>query len=145
VFQEVDETLKQKLSKLMFEGPGEELNPDREHAAGADGTFLACWRVLEAEGVSTSKSRAIVAAGHSLGEYSALCAVGAFSIPARAAAEAARPVPCKKRFLLQGAMAALLGADRPSAEEICAEAAVNPEGQKEVVEPANDNGGGQVG
>jgi [acyl-carrier-protein] S-malonyltransferase len=101
--------------------------------------------VLESEGGIDIKSRAIVAAGHSLGEYSALCAVGAFSI-----ADTARLLKLRGQSMQkavppgQGAMAALLGAEMAQAEEICAEAALNPEGKKEVVEPANDNGGGQV-
>ena len=106
---------------------------------------LAVLRVLETEGKLDIKSRAIVAAGHSLGEYSALCAVGAFTV-----ADAARLLKLRGQSMQkavpagEGAMAALLGADMAQAEAICAEAALNEEGQKEVVEPANDNGGGQV-
>jgi [acyl-carrier-protein] S-malonyltransferase len=145
VFQEVDETLKQKLSKLMFEGPGEELTLTENTQPALMAHSLAVLRVLEAEGGFDIKSRAIVAAGHSLGEYSALCAVGAFSIPGTARLLKLRGQSMQKAVPPgEGAMAALLGADMAQAEEICAEAAVNPEGQKEVVEPANDNGGGQV-
>ena len=145
VFQEVDEVLKQNLSRLMFEGPGEELILTENTQPALMAHSLAVLRVLEAEGGFDIKSRAIVAAGHSLGEYSALCAVGAFTI-----ADAARLLKLRGQSMQkavpagEGAMAALLGADMAQAEEICAEAAVNPEGQKEVVEPANDNGGGQV-
>jgi [acyl-carrier-protein] S-malonyltransferase len=145
VFQEVDETLKQKLSKLMFEGPGEELTLTENTQPALMAHSLAVLRVLEAEGGFDIKSRAIVAAGHSLGEYSALCAVGAFTV-----SDAARLLKLRGQTMQkavpagQGAMAALLGANMEQAEEICTEATTNPEGQKEVVEPANDNGGGQV-
>jgi [acyl-carrier-protein] S-malonyltransferase len=145
VFQEVDDTLQQKLSRLMFEGPGEELILTENTQPALMAHSLAVLRVLEAEGGIDIKSRAIVAAGHSLGEYSALCAVGAFTI-----AEAARLLKLRGQSMQKavpagvGAMAALLGADMAQAEAICAEAAVGPEGQQEVVEPANDNGGGQV-
>jgi len=145
VFQEVDETLKQSLSRLMFEGPGEELVLTENTQPALMAHSLAVLRVLETEGKLDIKSRAIVAAGHSLGEYSALCAVGAFTV-----ADAARLLKLRGQSMQkavpagEGAMAALLGADMAQAEAICAEAAPNEEGQKEVVEPANDNGGGQV-
>jgi [acyl-carrier-protein] S-malonyltransferase len=145
VFQEVDETLKQKLSRLMFEGPGEELVLTENTQPALMAHSIAVLRVLETEGKLTIKSRAILAAGHSLGEYSALCAVGAFTV-----ADAARLLKLRGQSMQKavpagvGAMAALLGADMAQAEEICGEAAVNEEGQREVVEPANDNGGGQV-
>ena len=145
VFQEVDDTLNQKLSKLMFEGPGEELTLTENTQPALMAHSLAVLRVLESEGGIDIKSRAIVAAGHSLGEYSALCAVGAFSV-----ADAARLLKLRGQSMQkavpagEGAMAALLGADMAQAEEICAEAAVGPDGIKQCVEPANDNGGGQV-
>jgi [acyl-carrier-protein] S-malonyltransferase len=145
VFQEVDETLKQNLSKLMFEGPGEELILTENTQPALMAHSIAVLRVLETEGKVDIKSRAIVAAGHSLGEYSALCAVGAFTV-----AEAARLLKLRGQTMQkavpagQGAMAALLGAEMAQVEEICAEAATDPEGQKQVVEPANDNGGGQI-
>ncbi len=145
VFQEVDDTLNQKLSKLMFEGPGEELTLTENTQPALMAHSLAVLRVLELEGGVEIKSRAIVAAGHSLGEYSALCAVGAFTVADAARLLKRRGLSMQKAVPAgQGAMAALLGADMAQAEEICAEAAVNPEGQKEIVEPANDNGGGQV-
>jgi [acyl-carrier-protein] S-malonyltransferase len=145
IFQEVDDTLNQKLSKLMFEGPGEELILTENTQPALMAHSLAVLRVLELEGGVEIKSRAIVAAGHSLGEYSALCAVGAFTVADAARLLKRRGLSMQKAVPAgQGAMAALLGADMAQAEEICAEAAVNPEGQKEIVEPANDNGGGQV-
>src|SRR6204780_2526405 len=145
VFQEVDDTLNQKLSKLMFEGPGEELVLTENTQPALMAHSLAVLRVLETEGHISIKSKAIVAAGHSLGEYSALCAVGAFSI-----ADAARLLKLRGQVMQkavpagEGAMAALLGATMEQAREICEAAAPTPEGGKDVVEPANDNGGGQV-
>ena len=145
VFQEVDETLKQKLSKLMFEGPSEELTLTENTQPALMAHSLAVLRVLESEGKIDIKSRAIVAAGHSLGEYSALCAVGAFSIAGAARLLKQRGQSMQKAVPAgEGAMAALLGADMQQAEEICAEAAMAPDGTKQCVEPANDNGGGQV-
>src|ERR1700739_4195046 len=80
VFQEVDDTLKQKLSKLMFEGPAEELTLTENTQPALMAHSIAVLRVLEAKGGIDIKTRAIVAAGHSLGEYSALCAAGSFSV-----------------------------------------------------------------
>ena len=146
VFQEVDETLKQKLSKLMFEGPHEELTLTENTQPALMAHSLAVLRVLEREGGTTLQRKAVVVAGHSLGEYSALAAAGAFSVT-----DAARLLKLRGQSMQKavpagmGAMAALLGADMDQARAICAEAANNPEtGKNEVVEPANDNGGGQV-
>src|ERR1700761_6055064 len=146
VFQEVDDTLKQKLSKLMFEGPAEELILTENTQPALMAHSLAVLRVLEREGNTTLQRKALVVAGHSLGEYSALAAAGAFGVP-----DAARLLKLRGQAMQKsvpagvGAMAALLGADMAQAEAICAEAAADPEtGAKQVVEPANDNGGGQV-
>ncbi|MBS0640590.1 MAG: ACP S-malonyltransferase [Proteobacteria bacterium] len=146
VFEEVDETLKQKLSRLMFEGPAEELTLTENTQPALMAHSLAVLRVLEKEGGFTLQQKALVVAGHSLGEYSALAAAGAFDV-----ATAARLLKLRGQAMQKatpaglGAMAALLGAEMELAQEICAEAATVPETtQKEVVEPANDNGGGQV-
>jgi [acyl-carrier-protein] S-malonyltransferase len=146
VFQEVDDTLNQKLSKLMFEGPGEELTLTENTQPALMAHSLAVLRVLEREAGITVPTKALVVAGHSLGEYTALAAAGAFSIP-----DAARLLKLRGQSMQQavpagqGAMAALLGADMDQAREICAEAAPVPDtDQTEVVQPANDNGGGQV-
>ena len=146
VFQEIDETLKQKLSKLMFEGPHEELTLTENTQPALLAHSLAVLRVLEREGGTTLQRKALVVAGHSLGEYSALAAAGGFSVAA-----AARLLKLRGQAMQQavppgvGAMAALLGADMEQARRICAEAAVVPEAErKEIVQPANDNGGGQV-
>lgn len=148
VFEEVDEILKQKLSKLMFEGPGEDLTLTENAQPALMAMSLAVLRVLEKEGGFTLRQKAVVVAGHSLGEYSALAAAGAFSV-----SDAARLLKLRGQAMQKavpagtGAMAALLGAEMDLAREICAEAAPVPESDPpvtEVVEAANDNGGGQV-
>ncbi len=145
VFQEVDDTLEQKLSKLMFEGPPEELTLTENAQPALMAHSLAVLRVLETEGGFKLANRAVVVAGHSLGEYSALAAAGSFSIP-----EAARLLKLRGQAMQkavpagEGAMAALLGCELDLAREICAEAAIGPDGKKEVIDPANDNGGSQV-
>jgi [acyl-carrier-protein] S-malonyltransferase len=158
VFEEVDDVLRQKLTKLMFEGPGDELTLTENTQPALMAMSLAALRVLEKEGGFTLRQKAVVVAGHSLGEYSALAAAGAFSV-----ADAARLLKLRGQAMQQavppgaGAMAALIGADFALAQEICAEAAPIPVGESadgdaqertpgalEVIEPANDNGGGQV-
>lgn len=146
VFEEVDETLKQKLSKLMFEGPHEELTLTENTQPALMAHSLAVLRVLEREGGTSLQRKALVVAGHSLGEYSALAAAGAFSVTAAARLLKLRGQSMQKAVPAgMGAMAALLGADMDQARAICAEAGPVPEtGVLEVVQPANDNGGGQV-
>ncbi|HEY4043826.1 MAG TPA: ACP S-malonyltransferase [Rhodopila sp.] len=146
VFQEVDDTLKQKLSKLMFEGPAEELTLTENTQPALMAHSLAVLRVLEREGGINLRHKALVVAGHSLGEYSALAATGAFTVPTAASLLRLRGKAMQKAVPSGlGAMAALLGADMGQASEICAEAASDPEtGRTEIVQPANDNGGGQV-
>jgi len=148
VFQEVDETLKQKLSKLMFEGPAEDLTLTENTQPALMAMSLAVLRTLEREGGFSLRQKSVVVAGHSLGEYSALAAAGAFRV-----ADAARLLRLRGQAMQkavpagEGAMAALIGAEMALAEEICAEAAPVPDSEtneKQVVEPANDNGGGQV-
>ena len=146
VFEEVDETLKQKLSKLMFEGPAEELTLTENTQPALMAHSMAVLRVLEREGGTTLQRKAFVVAGHSLGEYTALAAAGAFSVR-----DAARLLKLRGQAMQKavpagvGAMAALLGADMDQAADICAEAARVPDtGKLDVVQPANDNGGGQV-
>ncbi|GAA0580224.1 ACP S-malonyltransferase [Craurococcus roseus] len=145
-FQEADEALKQKLSRLMFEGPPEELTLTANAQPALMAHSVAVLRVLEREGGFDLASRVALVAGHSLGEYSALTAARAFSLPT-----AARLLRLRGEAMQRatppgtGAMAALLGAEAEQALAICAEAATDPEtGEREVVEVANDNGGGQV-
>ncbi|WP_203072592.1 ACP S-malonyltransferase [Falsiroseomonas ponticola] len=146
VFQEVDDTLSQKLSKLMFEGPAEELTLTANAQPALMAVSLAVVRVLEKEGGFALRDRVALVAGHSLGEYAALAAAGTFSL-----ATAARLLRLRGEAMQQatppgtGAMAALLGAEFDQAAAICAAAAADPEtGKREVVEIANDNGGGQI-
>lgn len=146
VFEEVDETLGQKLSKLMFEGPAEDLILTENAQPALMAMSLGVLRVLESEGGFRLRDKAVVVAGHSLGEYSALAAAGSFTV-----AGAARLLRLRGEAMQRavppgaGAMAALIGLDLATAQAICDEAAPVPEtAQREVVEPANDNGGGQV-
>jgi [acyl-carrier-protein] S-malonyltransferase len=145
VFEEVDETLKQKLSQLMFEGPAEALMLTENAQPALMAHSLAVLRVLETEGGFRLADKAVVVAGHSLGEYSALAAAGSFSVADAAALLKLRGQAMQKAVPAgTGAMAALLGCELDLAREICAAAAPDPEGRAEVIDPANDNGGGQV-
>ena len=140
VFEEVDEALGQKLSSLMREGPEDQLTLTENAQPAIMANAIAVLRVLEREGGIALANMAPFVAGHSLGEYTALCAAGAFSLADTArllklrgqAMQAAVPVGI-------GAMCALLGADVAKAEAL-AEAAA--EGQ--VCTVANDNDPGQV-
>jgi [acyl-carrier-protein] S-malonyltransferase len=144
LFEEVDEALKQKLSSLMFEGPSEQLTLTENTQPALMAHSLAVLRVLEREGGFRLAEHAVVVAGHSLGEYSALAGAGAFGV-----VQAATLLRERGRAMQQavppgvGAMAALIGVEMALVGEICAEAADGPDG-KQVVEIANDNGGGQV-
>lgn len=139
-FEEVDDALGQALSRLMREGPEEELTLTENAQPAIMANAIAVLRVLEKECGLVLAERCDFVAGHSLGEYSALCAAGAFSLADTArllklrgqAMQAAVPVGV-------GAMAALLGADIDKATGL-AEAAA----QGEVCTIANDNDPGQV-
>ncbi|MBL6454217.1 ACP S-malonyltransferase [Belnapia sp. T6] len=146
VFQEVDEALKQNLSRLMFEGPGEELTLTANAQPALMAHSVAVLRVLEAEGGFDFAARVALVAGHSLGEYSALTAARAFDLPTAARLLRLRGEAMQKATPPgTGAMAALLGAELAQAQAICDAAKADPEtGAEEVVEIANDNGGGQV-
>lgn len=138
VFEEVDEALGEKLSALIFEGPEETLTLTENAQPALMAVSLAAVRALRAEGFDVAEARFV--AGHSLGEYSALAAAGAFEIGA-----AARLLRLRGRAMQaavpagEGAMAAILGLDAASVAELCVEAA-----EGEVLSPANDNGGGQI-
>jgi [acyl-carrier-protein] S-malonyltransferase len=140
VFQEVDETLKQRLSKLMFEGPAEDLTMTANTQPALMAVSLAVLRVLEKEGGFLLADKAVLVAGHSLGEYSALAAAGSLSVAATARLLRLRGDAMQQAVPSgEGAMAALLGVTLDDAAAICAEAAGG-----EIVQPANDNGAGQV-
>ena len=140
VFQEVDDALGQKLSLLMFEGPEDQLTLTENAQPAIMAASIAALRVLEREGGVTLADKADYVAGHSLGEYSALCAAGSLTLAQTArllklrgqAMQAAVPVGV-------GAMAALLGLDLAPAQAAAAEGA-----EGEVCSAANDNAPGQV-
>jgi [acyl-carrier-protein] S-malonyltransferase len=140
VFQEVDEALGQHLFKLMTEGPEDQLTLTENAQPAIMANAIATLRVLEREGGMRLADKADYVAGHSLGEYSALCAAGALDLPTTAlllkhrgqAMQAAVPVG-------EGAMAALLGADVDKARIIA-----NAAAEGEVCTVANDNDPSQV-
>ena len=140
VFQEVDDALGQKLSGVMAEGPEDALTLTENAQPAIMAHAIAVLRVLEKEGGISLADKADFVAGHSLGEYTALCAAGAFSLGDTArllrlrgqAMQAAVPVGL-------GAMCALLGADLAKAQALADAAA-----EGEVCTVANDNDPGQV-
>jgi [acyl-carrier-protein] S-malonyltransferase len=140
VFDEVDAALGDKLSTTMWEGPADRVTQTENAQPALVAVSLAAMRVLEAEAGVDLKRDAAFVAGHSVGEYSALAAAGALTL-----ADAVRLVRIRGRSMQQavpvgvGAMAALIGAEFEQATAIAAEAA-----QGEIVQAANDNGGGQV-
>lgn len=151
VFQEVDDALGQHLSTLMFEGPMEDLTRTDNAQPALMAVSLAVLRVLEREGGLDLKRDVALVAGHSLGEYSALAAAGALGIAQTARLLRLRGNAMQKAVPPgEGGMAALIGADMDMerAASLCAEAATfTDEAGKtctEVLEVANDNGGGQV-
>ena len=140
VFQEVDEALKQNLSKLMKEGPEADLVLTENAQPALMAVSMAVVRILERDGGKPLASLASYVAGHSLGEYSALAAAGALQIGDAAQLLKLRGQSMQKAVPVGvGAMAALLGIELDPAQEACQEAA-----HGQVVAVANDNGGGQV-
>ncbi len=141
-FQEIDDALSQKLSRLMFEGFERDLTLTENTQPALMAVSLAVMRVLEREGGFKAADKLAFVAGHSLGEYSALAAAGALGL-----AEAARLLKRRGQAMQkavpvgEGAMAALLGVDLPAAQEIAAAAAKD---SGEVCATANDNAPGQV-
>jgi [acyl-carrier-protein] S-malonyltransferase len=140
VFAQVDDALGETLSRTIFEGPQEMLTLTRNAQPALMAVSLAVIRVLESEaGLDLARDAKFVA-GHSLGEYSALAAAGAFSIADAARLLRTRGLAMQKAVPVGvGAMAALLGLEYDAAAAVAAEAA-----QGEVCQAANDNGGGQV-
>jgi [acyl-carrier-protein] S-malonyltransferase len=137
IFEEADDALGFALSQLCFEGPEDELRLTANTQPATLATSIAALRALEAESDFTAE----LAAGHSLGEYSALIAAGAISF-----ADAIRAVRERGRLMQeacppgQGAMAALLGLDREAVDALCAEVTTDTE----LAVPANLNAPGQV-
>jgi [acyl-carrier-protein] S-malonyltransferase len=142
--EEVDDALEQKLSRLMFEGPAEELRLTANAQPALMAASLAVVRVLESEGRLRLADKAAFVAGHSLGEYSALAATGGLQL-----ADAARLLRRRGQAMQEavpvgeGAMAALLGLDLEAAQAVAGEAA-QANGGREVCQAANDNAPGQV-
>jgi [acyl-carrier-protein] S-malonyltransferase len=140
VFEEVDEALKQKLSKIIFEGPDSELVLTANAQPALMAVSVAVIRVLEQEAKLAPAQLASHVAGHSLGEYSALAAAGALELGDAARLLRLRGEAMQKAVPVgEGAMAALLGLDLPAAQEVAQAAA-----QGEVCDCANDNAPGQV-
>ncbi|NYZ11982.1 ACP S-malonyltransferase [Azospirillum sp. RWY-5-1] len=139
-FEEVDDALSQRLSRLMFEGPETDLTLTENAQPALMAVSVAVMRVLSQQGGVDLAKHAAFVAGHSLGEYSALCAAGAFTLGDTARLLKLRGQSMQKAVPVgKGAMAALLGAELEQAQGIAADAA---EGQ--VCTVANDNASGQV-
>jgi [acyl-carrier-protein] S-malonyltransferase len=140
LFAEIDDALSQHLSRLMFDGPESDLTLTENAQPALLAASLAVMRVLEADASFDIARQAAYVAGHSLGEYSALAAAGALSVP-----DAARLVKRRGQAMQQavpvgeGAMAALLGLDIDIAREVAIEAA-----GRQVCAVANDNSPGQI-
>lgn len=138
VFDEVDDALGEKLSAVIWEGDAETLTLTQNAQPALMATSIAALRSMEAEGAGIDRASYVV--GHSLGEYSALCAAGALSL-----SDTARLLRTRGQAMQEavpvgvGAMAALLGLDFDKATLVAAEAA-----QGQVCEAANDNDPGQV-
>ncbi|MDG6094092.1 ACP S-malonyltransferase [Acetobacter sp. AN02] len=149
VFQEVDDALGEKLSKIIFEGPAETLTSTENTQPALMALSMAVLRVLETEGKFRIPDVATLLAGHSLGEYSALAAGGALGLSETARLLRVRGSAMQKAVPAgEGGMAALIGVTPEQAQDICDKAAiVQIEGQpewREIIELANDNGGGQI-
>ena len=140
VFEEVDTALSQNLSKLMFTGAPDDLKLTENAQPALMAVSLAVIRVLDKQGKFRLPQAAQFVAGHSLGEYSALCAAGSLTL-----SDTARLLKKRGQAMQQavpvgvGTMAALLGVDLAAAQDIAAAAA-----QGEVCTSANDNAPGQV-
>ena len=139
VFEEVDDALGEKLSDVIFNGPEEKLTLTANAQPALMAVSIAALRMLEEKGFSLAKHVSYVA-GHSLGEYSALCAAGTFSL-----ADTARLLRVRGNAMQdavpvgEGAMAAIIGLEQDAVEAVCkAASATGP------CQIANDNGGGQL-
>jgi len=140
VFEEVDDALSQNLTKIMFEGPDDELRLTENAQPALMAVSMAIVRVLSEEGGVSLDDKADFVAGHSLGEYSALAAAGSLIL-----SDTARLLKLRGQSMQEavpvgdGAMAALLGLDFNAAKEVADEAS-----QGEVCDVGNDNAPGQV-
>jgi len=140
VFDEVDAALGEKLSAIMWDGPADKLTLTENAQPALMAVSVAVLRVLEAEAGLDLKRDVAFVAGHSLGEYSALAAAGAFSVTDAARLLRTRGNAMQKAVPVgEGAMAALIGLSFEDAATAAREAS-----QGQVCQAANDNGGGQV-
>lgn len=144
VFQEVDDILSQKLSKLMFEGPDTDLNLTENTQPALMAVSLAVAKILRKQGGIKFENVCGFMAGHSLGEYSALTTAGALELATTAKLLKTRGKAMQKAVPVGvGAMAAILGLDLPDVLEVTKKATTGS--NKEVVcQAANDNSQGQV-
>lgn len=139
VFEEVDDALGEKLSEVISEGPEETLTLTANAQPALMAVSIAALKAMEERGFQLSEKAAYVA-GHSLGEYSALCAAGTFSL-----ADTARLLRIRGNAMQaavpagKGAMAAIIGLEHSVVEDICSVAS-----QAGPCAIANDNGGGQL-
>ncbi|HEY2035149.1 MAG TPA: ACP S-malonyltransferase [Rhizomicrobium sp.] len=142
VFQEVDDALSQKLSTIMWEGPENDLVLTENAQPAIMAASMAIVRILQKEAGLDFAKHARLVAGHSLGEYTALCAVAAFTL-----ADTARLLKARGQAMQvavpvgEGGMSALLGAEIDQAEGLARECALVTNG---VCVIANDNAPGQV-
>ncbi len=140
VFDEVDEALGETLSRTIFEGPEDQLTLTANAQPALMAVSIAAFRVLESRGFSLAAHAKFVA-GHSLGEYSALCAAGTLTL-----SDTARLLRIRGNAMQaavapgEGAMAAIIGLEYEAVQQICSDVAANAG----PVQIANDNGGGQI-
>lgn len=140
VFQEVDDTLKQRLSSIMFEGPEETLTLTENAQPAIMACSIAILRVLEKQTGFSIPSYAAFVAGHSLGEYTALCAAGSFTLADTARLLKLRGQAMQKAVPAgQGTMAAILGLEEDAVAAVVQEASAAG-----VCQIANDNSPGQI-
>ncbi|MCM2292050.1 ACP S-malonyltransferase [Allorhizobium sp. BGMRC 0089] len=139
VFEEVDEALGQKLSDVMWNGTAEDLTLTANAQPALMAVSMAVLKVMESQGFALT-SRCSYVAGHSLGEYSALCAAGSLSLADTAKLLRIRGNAMQNAVPVgQGAMAAILGLEHDDVEAVCKQAL-----EAGPVQIANDNGGGQL-
>jgi [acyl-carrier-protein] S-malonyltransferase len=145
VFSRVDAALSQDLSKLMFEGPEAELTLTANAQPALMAASIAALRVLETETGFNPAREAAYVAGHSLGEYSALCAAGSITLEDAARLLRLRGEAMQKAVPVgEGAMAAILGLEFGAVVKIATQAASDLYLTGAICQAANDNGGGQV-
>jgi [acyl-carrier-protein] S-malonyltransferase len=145
IFDRVDAVLGQKLSRLMFEGPEDQLTLTANAQPALMATSLAALKVFETETGFNPHSEAAYVAGHSLGEYSALCAAGSLTLEDTARLLRLRGEAMQKAVPAgEGAMAAILGLDFGVVVKIATEAASDLYLTGAICQAANDNGGKQV-